>query len=168
MAWYHRLGARLLETIPWLHEALAVRAAGEMPGSVPESPWATGPHDPGSGRLMFVTTGGVHHPDQAPFDMSDARGDSSYRWIPRRQTSFEITHDYYDHRDADRDINCLFPLPLARRLAGDGLTGSLTDRHLSFMGHIEDPLIERLMEDSLPRVWEELEDRPDLILLSPG
>lgn len=168
MAWYHRIAARFLETVPWLQERLTVRTAGGIPGEVPDAPWTPAPFDTRSARLMLATTGGVHRPDQEPFDMSDSRGDPSYRWIPRDQSSFRITHDYYDHRGADRDVNCLFPLELGRRLAESGLIGSLTDRHLSFMGHIEDPLVPALMEKSLPAMWEELDDRPEAVLLSPG
>lgn len=168
MAWYHRIAARLLGTVPWLQERFTVRTAGGIPGEVPAAPWTSVSVDPGSARLMLATTGGVHRPDQDPFDMSDSRGDSSYRWIPRQQATFRITHDYYDHRGADRDVNCLFPLELGRRLSESGLIGPLTERHLSFMGHIEDPLVPVLMEESLPAMWEELEDRPGLVLLSPG
>ncbi len=65
-------------------------------------------------------------------------------------------------------MNCLFPLELGHRLSESGLIGPMTDRHLSFMGHIEDPLVPRLLEESLPAMWEELDDRPGMVLLSPG
>lgn len=168
MAWYHQITAKLLEQFPWLYEKITLSAAGEFPNDVPSSPWSNPPADPFSARIMFVTTGGVHTPRQTPFDMSDSRGDTSYRLIPRDQDEFEITHDYYDHRDADEDINCLFPLPLARTLSNNNLIGELADRHVSFMGHIEDPLIPELIDERMPALWEEIPDRPDLILLSPG
>jgi len=168
MAWYHQLTARILNQFPWLYEKLTRLSAGEVPAGVPDGPWAPVEKDPFQSNLLLVTTGGVHTPEQSPFDMEDSRGDASYRWIPGDQETFTITHDYYDHADADRDINCLYPLPLARKLSKAQLIGSLSERHLSFMGHIEDPLLPELLDESLPSVWEELTDTPDFILLSPG
>jgi D-proline reductase (dithiol) PrdB len=168
MAWYHQYTAKLLGQFPWIYERLTLLFAGDLPAGVTESPWTPLSVNPVEARLMLITTGGVHRPDQTPFDMSDSRGDTSFRWIPRNQKSFDITHDYYDHSDADEDINCLYPLPLARRLSNQDLIGRLVERHPSFMGHIEDPIVPELMTESLPKLWEELEDRPDLILLSPG
>lgn len=169
MAWYHQLTARVLESIPGLHEWVTARSAGRIPGGDQlGQPFQPTNINPFEARLMLVTTGGVHTPEQTPFDMSDSRGDTSYRLIPRDQTQFTITHDYYDHRDADEDINCLFPLPLTRELSQGGLVGDLADKHVSVMGHIEDPLIPGFVDEQLPELWSELDDRPDLILLSPG
>lgn len=168
MAWYHTLGAKLLSQFPSLYEKLTVYFASNLPPGVPESPWTRFEGDAFNSRVMLVTTGGVHSPGAKPFDMQDSRGDTSYRWVHKEQENFEITHDYYDHSDADEDVNCLFPLPLARKLSESGLIGSLTKRHLGFMGHIENPIVPKLMNESLPAMWEELDDRPDLVLLSPG
>lgn len=168
MAWYHQVGAKILSKVPGLYEKLTMFFAGELPADVPESPWVPVDFDPFRARLMMITTGGGHAPEQPPFDMDDTRGDASYRWIERDQSEFEITHDYYDHSDADDDINCLYPLPLAKQLSGKNKIGPLVERHLSFMGHIEDPLVPELLHDTLPAMWDELSDRPDLVLLSPG
>ncbi|MFB6355242.1 MAG: hypothetical protein ABEJ65_01855 [bacterium] len=168
MAWYHQWTARILESIPGLYEWVTLKSAGNIPTSVPVTPWTQGPQNPFDRSTMFVTTGGVHTPDQTPFDMSDSRGDTSHRWIPKDQKDFQITHDYYDHSDADEDINCLFPLPLARKLSRINLIGPLTNRHLSFMGHIEDPLLPELMDEQLPKVWNQMNDCPESVVLSPG
>jgi D-proline reductase (dithiol) PrdB len=168
MAWYHQLTAKILNKFPWLYQKLTVLTAGEIPADIPENPWTELTTDSHDASVMLITSGGVHTPQQDPFDMDDSRGDTSYRFIPREQTEFEITHDYYDHSDADEDLNCLFPLPLARHLANFDVIGSLVDRHLSFMGHIENPLVPELVHQSLPAMWEELDDKPELALLSPG
>ena len=47
-----------------------------------------------------------------------------------------ISHDYYDHKDAEKDINCVFPLERLRELAAEGFIGGLTPFHLTFMGRI--------------------------------
>ncbi|MFB6346071.1 MAG: hypothetical protein ABEK50_09900 [bacterium] len=168
MAWYHQWGARILEQLPWLYEKLTMMSASNLPPGVPEAPWTELSEDPFDARLLFVTSGGAHAPSDKPFDMSDSRGDTSFRWVKSDQDEFTITHDYYDHSDADEDINCLFPLPLALSLSRNDLIGPLAGRHLSFMGHIEDPLLPELMTESLPRMWNQLEDKPELVVLSPG
>lgn len=169
MAWYHQLTTKFLSMVPGLYRKFTLYSAGgDLPVDAPSEPWTPLETDPFRARLMLVTSGGVHGLDQTPFDMEDSRGDASYRWLRRGIREYEVTHDYYDHSDADRDLNCLFPLPLARQLSELGLIGELVERHPSFMGHIEDPLLPALMEESLPSMWRELEDRPDLVLLSPG
>lgn len=168
MAWYHQITAKILEKFPGIYEWLTLKNASEIPDGLPDSPFESFEGDPFQQKVMLVTTGGVHTPVQEPFDMSDSRGDTSYRLIPSNQEKFTITHDYYDHSDADDDLNCLFPLPLARNFSNNGLIGPLADQHVSFMGHIEDPLLPDFINKSMPQLWENLADRPDLILLSPG
>ena len=168
MAWHHRLIAKVLNHFPSLAEKLTTRVVKSVASELPAKPWQPIEKDPFGAKLMLITTGGVHTPEQPPFDMSDSRGDTSFRWIPRTQSELRITHDYYDHADADADINCLFPLPLANRLSERGLIGSLTSRHASFMGHIEDALVPDFLNKRLPDFRAQLEDRPDLVVLSPA
>jgi D-proline reductase (dithiol) PrdB len=61
-------------------------------------------------KVAIVTTAGVHHRSQKPFDMQDAEGDSTFREIDVRKpvSDLMITHDYYDHTGADKDINIVF------------------------------------------------------------
>ena len=58
-------------------------------------------------RLVLVTTGGTHTRDQKPFDMSDKKGDPSYRELCSDigLEQLTITHDYYNHADALADHN---------------------------------------------------------------
>lgn len=83
----------------------------------------------------------VHRKEDAPFNMEDNQGDPTYRIIPR-DVSYEalcITHDYYDHRDADKDLNIVFPLDRLQELAREHLIGEVAPFHYSFMGHIDGP-----------------------------
>jgi D-proline reductase (dithiol) PrdB len=121
-------------------------------------------------RLALITTGGVHLPEQPPFDMADPRGDPSERVIPADipYARLTITHDYYDHRDAERDLNILFPLELFRDLARGGQIGSLATCY-SFMGHIEPPHLETLLRVTAPRVAGKLkQEQVDAVLLTPA
>lgn len=81
-------------------------------------------------NFALVTTTGVHLRDQEPY----VEDDNSWRLIPGDiQTSqLMVTHDHYDHHDADRDINCVFPIDRLRELANEGIIGGVSDRHLGF------------------------------------
>ncbi len=122
-------------------------------------------------RAALVTTAGIHLPHQPPFDMDDPEGDASYREIPGDVDlrTVVITHKYYDHRDADADPNIVFPLDHFRDLARQGVIGAVNHRHFSFMGHIEGPHLERLIQETGPEVAAKLRaDRVDFAFLTPA
>jgi D-proline reductase (dithiol) PrdB len=121
-------------------------------------------------RLALLTSGGVHLRDQPAYDMADPRGDPSYRAIPAGTPPehLTITHDYYDHADAERDLNILLPLGLFRELAASGRIGSLATCY-SFMGHIEPPHVETLLQVTAPQVAGKLkQEKVDAALLTPA
>src|SRR6266852_8308402 len=65
--------------------------------------------------LAIVSVAGVYLKSQDPFNLED---DVSYRIIPGDANAAEmaIAHEHYDHSDADRDPNIMFPLERAREL----------------------------------------------------
>ena len=71
-------------------------------------------------RIALVTAGGVHMRSQVRFIVS---GDTSYREIPGdvKSEQLMVTHGGYDNSDANRDINCMFPLDRLRELAEAGV-----------------------------------------------
>ena len=87
-------------------------------------------------RLALVTTGGIHLKTQPPFDMQDRHGDPTFREIPADATPADlaISHDYYDNRDADSDINIVFPLERVRLLAQFGEIGKCKSSPLFLYG----------------------------------
>ncbi len=121
--------------------------------------------------MALITTGGVHLKSQVPFDMLNPSGDPSYREIPA-DTPVErltIAHNYYDHSDADRDLNVLFPLERLRELEQFGEVGKVNHRHFSFMGHITGQQIDVLVNETVPQVIDALvEDSVDAVLLTPA
>ena len=122
-------------------------------------------------RLAVVTTSGVHHPDQQPFDMQDSEGDPTFRVIDSSSIadSYQITHDYYDHSDAEKDINIIFPVERLQELQQEGVIGELADRHYSFMGHIDGHHIATLVSRSAKQVIQQLrQDAVDVVLLTPA
>lgn len=121
-------------------------------------------------RVALITTGGVHQVNQPPYDMADPRGDPSFRVIPADtpRNQLTITHDYYDHTDAERDLNILLPIALFRELALQGVMSELSTCY-SFMGHIEPPHVETLLHTTAPQVAGRLkQERVDAVLLTPA
>lgn len=122
-------------------------------------------------RVALITTGGIHLPSQPSFDMENPDGDATYREIPSDvdPAAITITHKYYDHRDADADLNVIFPLAHFRSLAGQGVIGGLAPRHYGFMGHIDAGQVETLRRHTAPEVAAKLRaDGVDFAFLTPA
>ena len=122
-------------------------------------------------KLVLITTGGVHQKNSPPFDMSDSNGDPSFRMISSKAKSQDlmITHDYYDHRDADQDLNLVFPWQILQEFVDHGIIGSLTDQFFSFMGHIDGPLIQTLVHITAKDAAEKIKQMgADIAFLVPS
>jgi D-proline reductase (dithiol) PrdB len=122
-------------------------------------------------KVALVTTAGVHHRDQPPFDMHDREGDPSFRVIDafRPVSDLMITHDYYDHSDADQDINIVFPVERLKELEREGVIGQAARFHYAFMGHIVGRHIKTLVNESAADVTGKLKaEAIDIVLLTPG
>ena len=122
-------------------------------------------------KVALVTTAGVHHKDQHPFNMRDPNGDPTFRVIDSTKpvTDLMITHDYYDHSDADKDINIVFPLERLKEFEHEGRIGRVAKKHYSFMGHIIGPYIHQLIHTYAKEVAERLKaDEANVVILTPG
>ena len=99
-----RLVAKLLRRFPTLFKKW-VQSTRFIEFS--DSPWIQLDRDISRCRLALITTGGVHLRSQTPFNMADPAGDPTFREIPASTSpnDLSITHNYYDHADADKDIN---------------------------------------------------------------
>jgi D-proline reductase (dithiol) PrdB len=118
-----------------------------------------------------VSTAGVHHRSQQKFNMADSNGDPSFRVLDAGtiEKDYAITHDYYDHRDAERDLNIIFPIARLKEMQASGYIGRLARLHFSFMGHILGPHVDTLVGETAPRVATMLkEDQVDAVLLTPA
>ena len=134
-------------------------------------PWAPVRKPLEQSRVCLITTAGLHLIEDRPFNMADSDGDPTYRIIPAtaRQHELTITHNYYDHRDADRDFNIVFPLDRMRKLSAAGYLGGLTSKHYSFMGHIDGRHVESLQHEILPALLSGLvAEAPDFVFLTPA
>lgn len=120
-------------------------------------------------RVALGTSGGLYQEGAAPFDMISHAGDDSVRWIAGTApaSTLRFAHDHYDHSDADRDPNCMFPIDRLREMAAERVIGSVAARHVGFMGWIPDP--RRFAETTVPSIVSALvDDRVDAVVLSPG
>lgn len=119
--------------------------------------------------VSLLTTGGVSRCSAAPWD-PDARNDFRLDAIDRDAPSddFQIHDNYYDHRDAGRDLNCLFPIDRLRELAAAGEVGRVAARLWSgFMGRTYKR--SHVTEVAAPAFAEELAaDGVDLLVLVPA
>ncbi len=132
-------------------------------------PWSALGKPVGSCTVALVTTAGLHHTDQHPFYMHNPEGDASFREIEPGREIITITHDYYDHSAADRDINVVFPIDRLRELAKEGLVGAVARSHYSFMGHLLENQLRYLIGNSAPEMANNLKAQGvDIVVLTPG
>ena len=83
-------------------------------------------------------------------------------------SDFQIQDAYYDHRDAEQDLNCQFPIDRLRELVDAGEIGDLAARFWSgFMGRIYNR--SKVLEESGPAFVAELKkDEVDLLIAVPA
>ncbi len=116
--------------------------------------------------FALVSTAGIHLRDQEPFNVD---GDNSWRLIPSdvQASQLMVTHDHYDHHDADQDINCVFPIDRLRELAAEGVIGGVSDKHLGFMGYSQN--LRDLYEHAAPEMAKIIaRSKADGVILTAG
>jgi D-proline reductase (dithiol) PrdB len=164
----NRLIAKAATAVPYIGKILS---AAYHPLEQPGTPWTPVVKRLGDSVVSIVTTAGVHRKDQTPFDMKDPDGDPSLRTIDGTVSAADlmITHDYYDHKDADKDINIVFPIERLREFEKAGLIKAVAPVHFSFMGHIVGPHIKTLTEVTAREAAGRLKSEGvDTVLLTPG
>jgi D-proline reductase (dithiol) PrdB len=134
-----------------------------------QAPWTEMVKPLSEARVSMLTSGGVSCSWQPPFD-PQARNDLRVLDIPKDAPAdgFVINDSYYDHRDADSDINCVFPIERMRELEADGTIGELSPRLFSgFMGRIYTRTA--VLEEAAPALVAKLrEDHVDALVLVPA
>jgi D-proline reductase (dithiol) PrdB len=123
----------------------------------------------GECTVAMLTSGGVSRCDAAPFNPM-ARNDLRLDDVPADTPAsfFQIHDSYYNHVDADRDINCIFPIDRLRELAAEGAVGAVAPHHYSgFMGRIYTR--SAVINQAAPALASKLRDeRVDAFLLVPA
>lgn len=165
---FHQSLARLAARWPALSDRLVRSYRPKESAGVP---WQPVTRRLDRSRIALVTTAGIHHGHQTPFDMADADGDPSFRIIDDRtiEHDYRITHDYYDHQDARRDLNVVFPVTRLREMLAARCIGQISSRHISFMGHIEGLHVQRLIHETAPQAAALLkQEAVDAVVLTPA
>lgn len=115
-------------------------------------------------RVAIVTTSGLHARGDRPFSI----GATDYRVIPGDTPASGLLMSHvsvnYDRSGFQEDVNVVFPLEPLHKLASDGVVGSVSDFHYSFMGAA--PI--RGLEPKARELAALLRrDRVDAVLLTP-
>jgi D-proline reductase (dithiol) PrdB len=133
------------------------------------------PFTPFEGKLekssiAIVTAAGVHLKDQEPFNIADELGDLGFRIIPPDVDSSRlmVTHHHYDHTDADRDTNVVFPIDALRDLEAEGFIGGIAKKHVGYMGYTMQ--LKAMYEGTAPQIANEIDrgSRADAVVLTGG
>lgn len=109
--------------------------------------------------VALVTMGGLHLPNQKPFEDVDNHGDTTFRELPRalRTGGYLVAHTHYDHKWVMEDVNCLLPLDIFTELEMHGVIRKLAETHYAFMGSVPNPL--RLIADTAPEMAKQMRNR---------
>ena len=120
--------------------------------------------------IAIVTAGGVHLRDQQAFNIADELGDLGYRVFPGDvdPSQLMVTHHHYDHSDADKDINVVFPIDVLRDLHTDGFIGGVAKKHLGYMGYTMQ--LKAMYEGTAPEIANEIDkgSSADAVVLTGG
>ncbi|MBT6275272.1 MAG: hypothetical protein HOI95_14185 [Chromatiales bacterium] len=120
-------------------------------------------------RVALLTSGGVSRSCELPWN-PDARNDFRLDAIPPQTEpdAFQVHDSYYDHSDAEADINAVFPISRLREFAEQGVIGSVAPRHWSgFMGRIYKR--SQLLDVEAPKFAQLLaDDKVDALVAVPA
>jgi len=130
------------------------------------SPWTPFEKNLSEACLALISSAGIFRDDQAPFDPW-AVNDLSFREVPV-DTPFgrlRLHHNYFDHRDAVKDLNCVFPTHRLKELERSGVIGRLASRAVTLgMGRLYKRTA--LMRETVPQIFQVLKEQGvDAVLL---
>jgi len=120
--------------------------------------------------VALVTAGGVHLKVQDAFNIADELGDLTYRIIHEDVdvADLMVTHHHYDHSDADKDINVVFPIDALRDLQAEGFVRGIARKHVGYMGYTMQ--LKAMYEGTAREIANEIDkgSRADIVVLTGG
>lgn len=117
-------------------------------------------------KVALATAAGVHVKTDARFNFA---GDSTFRVIPNTATAADlmVSHGGYDNDDANKDINCMFPIERMKELVNNGVIKELSEVNYGFMGGGGDQTA--FTEETGPEIARQLKQAGvDAVLLTAG
>lgn len=134
--------------------------------SFDSSPWCSFEKPLEQAGLALLSSAGIFREDQEPFDPW-AVNDLSFRQIPldTPRERLKLHHNYFDHRDALKDMNCVFPTQPLRDLEKAGYIGRLVPEAITLgMGRLYKRTA--LQQETVPKIVEVLKGHgTDAVLL---
>ena len=133
------------------------------------SPWTPLEKALSDASVALISSAGIFRDDQEPFDPW-AVNDLSFRQIPT-DTPYDrlrVHHNYFDHRDALKDLNCVFPIQRLKELEAEGHIGRLAPTAITLgMGRLYKRTA--LQNETVPAIAEVLKgEGTDAALLVPA
>jgi len=128
------------------------------------SPWTPFSKPLGESCLALLSSAGIFREGQKPFDPW-AVNDLSLRQIPKDTPLLRLRHNYFDHRDAVKDLNCVFPIERLQELERSGVIGRMAPVAITLgMGRLYKRT--QLQRETVPKILEILKgQRADAVLL---
>ena len=123
------------------------------------SPWTPFEKPLDQSCIALISSAGIFREDQVPFDPW-AVNDLSFRQIPKDTPlqRLRLHHNYFDHRDALKDINCVFPIERLRDLERSGTIGRMAPMAITLgMGRLYKRT--ELQKDTVPKILEILKEQ---------
>jgi len=117
-------------------------------------------------RISLISSAGIFLDGQEPFDPW-AVNDLSLRIIPKETAPerLRLHHNYFDHRDALKDLNCVFPIQRLRELERSGNIAEMSSSAITLgMGRLYQRTA--LQRQTVPRIIRVLKrEKADAALL---
>ena len=132
-----------------------------------DCPWAKPDKPLNETNVALISTGGTHMVDQEPFNPK--RDDYTLRFIPKDADVKELrfSHGNYDHTDAEKDPNCVFPIERLNELSDSGYIGNVADFSVTMMGRLFKRGI--ITDEMVPSILNKLKEmKADIALLVPA
>jgi D-proline reductase (dithiol) PrdB len=110
-------------------------------------------------KVGLISSGGISEDGQEPFN-GWAVNDFSLRVIPidTPLDRLRLNHNYFDHRDAVKDYNCVFPIQRVQELAEEGFIGQAAGLAVS-LGMGRTYKRSGLFQQTIPAIVSELQEQ---------
>ncbi len=116
-------------------------------------------------KFSLISVAGLHLKSQEAYNKE---ADETYRLIPAdvKVEDLMFTHEHYDHTDADKDPNLMFPIDRLRELAEAGIIGGVASKHFG-MGY--SMKLKEVYANTIPAIAKEIErSNADGVILTAG